>query len=103
MVNAGRILIMPRGEYDSLTNYVMLDLVTYNGIAYLARKSSVGITPSTSAEYWLPFGTPTEIATYEEPGIVMPDGTTVFIDEDDGTLSAGISDEDWATIQTLLS
>ena len=82
MVNAGRILIMPKGDWNSLTTYDMLDLVAYNGVAYLARQTNVGQNPSTdtSMTYWQPFGTASAIATTTTPGLVMPDGETITID-----------------------
>lgn len=82
MVNAGRILIMPRGDWNNLDTYDMLDLVTYNGVAYLARQQSVGVNPSTdtSLTYWQPFGSASSIATTSTPGLVMPDGTTITVD-----------------------
>ena len=82
MVNAGRILIMPQGDWSALTNYEMLDLVTKNGVAYLARQASVGVDPATdtSLTYWQPFGTASSIATTTTPGLVMPDGSTITID-----------------------
>lgn len=53
MAVAGRILIMPKGEYDATETYEMLDLVSHNGISWLAKKTCVGITPSNDAkEYW---------------------------------------------------
>ena len=42
MVNAGRILILTKGDWSSLVTYEMLDLVSYDGVAYLARQASVG-------------------------------------------------------------
>lgn len=53
MASAGRILILPKGEYNSSTTYEMLDLVKHNGKSWLAKKTSVGIEPSTeNSEYW---------------------------------------------------
>lgn len=53
MASAGRILIMPKGEYNSSTTYEMLDLVKHNGKSWLAKKTSVGIEPSVAnSEYW---------------------------------------------------
>lgn len=53
MASAGRILIMPKGAYNSNTTYEMLDLVNHNGISWLAKKTVVGIEPSdANAEYW---------------------------------------------------
>lgn len=53
MANAGRILIMPKGEYNPTTTYEMLDLVSHNGTSWLAKKTVVGIEPSAEQnEYW---------------------------------------------------
>jgi hypothetical protein len=51
MATAGRILIIPKGNYDASATYEMLDLVNHNGISWIAKKTSVGITPS-EGEYW---------------------------------------------------
>ena len=51
MANAGRILIMPKGEYDASVTYTMLDLVMYNNASWLAKKTATGITPE-DGEYW---------------------------------------------------
>ena len=53
MASAGRILIMPKGNYDSSVTYEMLDLVSHNGKSWLAKKTVIGIEPSeTNGEYW---------------------------------------------------
>lgn len=53
MASAGRILIMPKGNYDASVTYEMLDLVSHNGKSWLAKKTVVGIEPSeTNGEYW---------------------------------------------------
>ena len=53
MASAGRILIMPKGNYDSSVTYEMLDMVGYNGKTWLAKKTVMGIEPSESnSEYW---------------------------------------------------
>ena len=53
MASAGRILIMPKGNYDSSTTYEMLDMVYYNGSSWIAKKTVVGIEPSVSnTEHW---------------------------------------------------
>ena len=51
MANAGRILIIPKGNYDASVTYEMLDLVSYNGVSWIAKKTVVGIAPS-EGEYW---------------------------------------------------
>lgn len=104
MVNAGRILIIPKGTWSNLQNYEMLDLVSLDGVAYLARTASVGQNPSTDIQmnYWQPFGTASEIATTSEPGLVMPDGQTITIDAT-GLIQAnlGISDLNNVTITSI--
>lgn len=53
MATAGRILIIPKGDYNSGTTYTMLDLVYHNGTSWLAKKTVAGIEPSTAtSEYW---------------------------------------------------
>lgn len=53
MASAGRILIMPKGEYDASVTYEMLDLVFYGGTSWIAKKTVVGIEPNeTNTEYW---------------------------------------------------
>lgn len=53
MATAGRILIMPKGAYSASATYEMLDLVRHNGTSWLAKKTCVGIEPSTAnEEYW---------------------------------------------------
>lgn len=104
MINAGRILIIPKGEWTNLESYEMLDLVTRGDIAYIARQASVGVDPATDTQltYWQPFGTAAKIATTSVPGIVMPDGTTITIDET-GLITAdlGVSDLNNVAISSI--
>lgn len=68
---AGRVLILPKGEYDATVAYEFLDLINYGGRSWIAKKSSVGIEPTdANAEYWQPFGSS-----------IIPDGVTVEINE----------------------
>ena len=54
MASAGRILIMPKGDWNTETEYEMLDLVYHNGISWLAKKNAVGIEPrDANAEHWM--------------------------------------------------
>ena len=82
MVNAGRVLIVPKGAWTNLTPYEMLDLVSDGDKAYLARQASVGMRPSEDPNmtYWQPFGSSASIATTDTPGLVMPDGVTITVD-----------------------
>ena len=53
MATAGRILIMPKGEYNESNTYDMLDLVKHNGTSWIAKKKVIGIEPSeANIEYW---------------------------------------------------
>ena len=53
MATAGRILSMPKGDYDSTATYEMLDLVKHNGTSWIAKKESIGIEPTIeNSEYW---------------------------------------------------
>lgn len=88
MVSAGRILILPKGEWDNQTMYSILDLVTYNDVAWLAKRASTGVTPSDSATlYWQKFGSAASIASTSVPGLVMPDGTTITLDAETGAIA----------------
>lgn len=50
---AGRILIMPKGDYDASATYEMLDLVRYGGTSWLCKKECTNIVPSNdNEEYW---------------------------------------------------
>lgn len=51
MADAGRILIIPRGDYDANSTYEKLDLVKYKGTSWLAKKDVTGVEPS-EGEYW---------------------------------------------------
>lgn len=56
MANAGRILIIPKGEWNADETYEMLDLVNHNGSSWLAKRNSKGIAPSVDAsDYWFNF------------------------------------------------
>ena len=48
----GKVGILPKGEYSSATQYLRLDIVSYNGGSYLCIKDCVGIDV-TNKEYWL--------------------------------------------------
>jgi hypothetical protein len=53
MANAGRILILPKGDWEETTTYENLDLVRHNNTSWLAKQASVGIEPSSAnSEYW---------------------------------------------------
>ena len=45
MAIAGRVAIVPKGEWSQSVTYDKLDLVTHNGNTFVAYKSSVGVEP----------------------------------------------------------
>ena len=50
-VSAGRVLIIPKGNYNPTETYTMLDMVQFNSTSYLCIKTCTGIQP-TDTEYW---------------------------------------------------
>ena len=54
MTSAGRILILPKGNYNAESTYEMLDLVYHNGASWIARTNvASGIEPSdANKNYW---------------------------------------------------
>lgn len=53
---AGRVLLMPQGEYSATKQYYMLDLVEYNGCGYVAKQATKGNLP-IDQNYWQQMGT----------------------------------------------
>ena len=49
--NLGRIVPFHLGEWNSATNYVKLDMVSYQGGSYIARADSSNITPTNTASW----------------------------------------------------
>ena len=52
MKNVGRVLILPKGEFDESVTYEILDLIYYQGDSWLCKKTVVGIAPADGSEYW---------------------------------------------------
>lgn len=51
MISAGRVLLMPKGEYNAATTYELLDLVSYQNSSYIAKGTTTGNLP-TDSTYW---------------------------------------------------
>lgn len=62
MADAGRIVIIPKGEYKSNITYERLDAVEYNNNGYIALKTVTGITPTNDGMNWALYvkGTPVD-------------------------------------------
>nr|DAF92552.1 MAG TPA: hypothetical protein [Siphoviridae sp. ctNLX12] len=90
MAIAGRVAIVPKGEWSANATYKRLDAVTYNNTLYFAKKDVPAGTATSNTEYWSRsiVGGAGAIATKEDAGIVKPaDGLTVA---EDGTLEVSI-------------
>ena len=52
-VSAGRVLLMPKGEWNSTTTYTNLDIVHHGTQTWVCKKNCVGVEPSDSqTDYW---------------------------------------------------
>lgn len=55
---AGKVLLIPKGEYDATTQYKVLDWVLYQGRPYVAKQTTTGNapiyapTPQNPDAYW---------------------------------------------------
>lgn len=53
MATIGRVLLMPKGDYNGTTVYNNLDWVRYNGIAWVCKvDGTVGVVPDVTASEW---------------------------------------------------
>ncbi len=63
MADAGRIVIIPKGEYKSNITYERLDAVEYNNNGYIALKTLTGITPANDGTNWALYVKGTQVDT----------------------------------------
>ena len=91
MAIAGRVAIVPKGDWSADVTYKRLDAVTYNNTLYFAKKDVPAGTATINTEYWSKsiVGGVGAIAKPEEAGIVKPDGKSMSVDES-GTLSINL-------------
>ena len=90
MAIAGRVAIVPKGDWSADVTYKRLDAVTYNNTLYFAKKEVPAGTATSNTEYWSKsiVGGASAIATTEDAGIVKPaDGLSIA---EDGTLKVSI-------------
>lgn len=52
VINAGRVAMVPKGEWSASTAYVRLDVVSYHGSSYVCKQDCTGQNPSTATGYW---------------------------------------------------
>lgn len=91
MAIAGRVAIVPKGDWSADATYKRLDAVTYNNTLYFAKKEVPAGTATSNTEYWSKsiVGGVGAIATKEDAGVVKPDGKSMSVDES-GTLSINL-------------
>lgn len=91
MAIAGRVAIVPKGDWSANATYKRLDAVTYNNTLYFAKKGVPAGTATSNTEYWSKsiVGGASAIATTEDAGVVKPDGKSMSVDES-GTLSINL-------------
>lgn len=72
MANAGRVAIVPKGDWSAAVEYKRLDAVAYNNTLYVAKKAVPAGTVTTNTEYWMKcvVGGAGAIATEADAGIV---------------------------------
>lgn len=90
MAIAGRVAIVPKGDWSTDATYKRLDAVTHNNTLYFAKKEVPAGTATSNTEYWSKsiVGGAGGVATADEAGVVKPaDGLAVA---EDGTLKVNI-------------
>ena len=72
MANAGRVAIVPKGDWSAAVEYKRLDAVAYNNTLYIAKKAVPAGTGTTNTEYWMKcvVGGAGSFATTEDAGTV---------------------------------
>ena len=67
--SAGKVLMIPKGDYDPTATYTMLDVVSYQGKSYVAKQTTTGNAP-TNTTYWQ--------LMIDAQGHTIKDSTTTF-------------------------
>ena len=82
MANAGRVAIVPKGDWSAAVEYKRLDAVAYNNTLYIAKKAVPAGTLPTDTEYWMKcvVGGAGSIATTEDAGTVKA-GADIGVDK----------------------
>lgn len=67
---AGRVLLIPKGNYDATATYTMLDMVVYNGSSYICKQECTGVVP-TNTTYWMLNASGSAVAYINDIGDVV--------------------------------
>lgn len=93
MAVAGRVAIVPKGEWSANATYKRLDAVTHNNTLYFAKKNVPAGTATTNTEYWSKSisGSVVNVATDTEDGL-MPKEDKKKLDGIDGDVAAKLGE-----------
>lgn len=95
--SAGRILIIPKGDYNSIKPYFQLDFVRHNKAGWLCKKECTGVEPSeANPEFWMLVTLDGEKGA-DGDGAQNVDLTPINakiaeLEESNGTLSTGLNE-----------
>lgn len=54
MISLGKILILPKGNYDANAQYNRLNIVSHNGCVWICKESCQGIEPTeANTQFWM--------------------------------------------------
>jgi hypothetical protein len=102
----GIVAISNKGEYNSETNYEKLNVVTYQGSSYCAKKPCKGIVP-TNSEFWQLYAEKGETGDTGPQGPMPQKGVDYYTDADkteiENDLSVDIHEEISEQIGSLVS
>lgn len=87
--NLGTVMPIPKGEWVIGTTYKKLNIVSHKGSSYIAIQENA-VEPSDDGINWMLVARGASIAQVGLPGVVMPDGDTIVIEEN-GTISTGVN------------
>jgi len=73
MNDAGRIGFVIKGDYSSSTTYEFLDVVYYRNATYIARKTTTGVLPTVTTDWFCAMNT--DIEGLVHVAVVNPNGT----------------------------
>ena len=89
-LSAGRVLILPKGEYDSTETYNLLDLVYYQRGSFLCKKTTTGNAPDLTqdTEYWMKIvsSQTADVGDISELTTIDKDNVTAAINEINGMI-----------------
>lgn len=96
-VDYGAVALIPRGDFNSATQYKVNDVVSYNGSSFVVKtQPPIGTLP-TNAAYFSVMASGASPATSQTVGTVKPDNTSTTV-ANDGTLSVGKNITDALTV-----